>query len=304
MSDQNQKEKEKEKQPKNFKEQLDVGLFEEHEIAQVKKDGPEKLIEELEKQKNLEKDPDEIHNIELKIEDLKRMQEMAQEDEEEEKEEKEKERPKTNLESQDVISQVVKMQKPLIDEIKNGVAEGSVKIFDKEGNKLNPEDYFTPGKVGKSGSLIIQGLKANWIAKLEEIYGKFDQLGFEVKMKSAKLSDGKTQHFFAVNFPSIYKGNTNPLTMTEEQISEAHNCQIHSNPDNRTTNIYSEAIGPVGSRVVDFHDQERQGFIKDIIQRGPRGHKYELENSDNWRKMVLENRAVAKDNDQGRTYGG
>ncbi len=159
--------------------------------------------------------------------------------------------------------------------LKIAYGNGTLKIFDESGQEINPNELI-PGKPLPNGLITFYGLEKPLEETLDEIYKKFLELGFDAKKNTKSLDNGSKAACFMVNFPSNYYGNDCLLTITKEQIEEAHELlKEEKNKEQKDIDLHYKLSSLTVSRgrshefdresMNQFSKESRNSFIKEIL---------------------------------------
>ena len=173
--------------------------------------------------------------------------------------------------------------------IEKNIAANKIAAIDDEGMAQSLE--IEEGKPRPENIIAFAGEGANEVAdKLEPLYQRFRELNFEAMMKEGRDEDAN-KYFFGVIFPQEYRGNIDPLTMTQEQVEQAQKSQQVEREQEKSSqksaggksgagswaesvrsakNVHTESVGENSAKMPAFHQEEKDGWLKEILAKGPR----------------------------------
>lgn len=166
--------------------------------------------------------------------------------------------------------------------IRENIEANSIVAIDDKGmaQSLEIED----GKSRPANIIAFAGEGADEVAnKIEPLYQRFRELNFEVMMEEGRAEDAN-KYFFGVIFPQEYRGNTDPLAMTQEQVERAQQSQervVQKSSEGRSgggswaekfsaKNVHAESVGRNSAEMPKFHQEEKDVWLKEILARGAR----------------------------------
>ncbi len=169
-----------------------------------------------------------------------------------------------------------------------------IQAINQEGIAQNLE--MKDGESRPSNIIGFAGEAADVVAKkLGDLYQLFREREFETLIKKGRDEDAN-KYFFGVIFPREYQGNTDPLTMTEEQIVEAEKFLGKDNARGSKTswvqNIRTDSVGEKTKEMPSFHVKENADWLQEILDRGPR------DTSTNFAEKLREDARAAREGRQ------
>lgn len=123
------------------------------------------------------------------------------------------------------------------------------------------------GKARPSNIIGFAGAGADDVAKkLEPLYQHFRERNFEVLIEKG-LNGEANEYFFGVLLPRQYQGNSDPLTMTQEQVADAQ--RFTSMDNGRSSNMHTESVGKNAKTLPSSHQEKKADWLEKILGKGP-----------------------------------